>query len=211
MFNFESDSEIYPTSLLQLWNFVHWCVMYFQSKIRPVQSKLPNIYTELGVDYDQVVLPSITNEVLKAVVAKYNAEELITERTTVTNEITKALTTRAKNFKWVKHLKYFLPWQMTNLFYYLSISGFRIAFSWMSWSKNWCQIRFQSNINFRPFIFQYRVTIFELLIFNRFQNGFATYCVFKKINVRVSRCPSFFVQFWSPHSEGVRTVFSPAW
>jgi len=65
---------------------------------RPVESKLPNIYTELGVDYDQVVLPSITNEVLKAVVAKYNADELITKRTTVTSEITRELESRARNF-----------------------------------------------------------------------------------------------------------------
>ena len=67
--------------------------------LRPVESKLPNIYTELGVDYDQVVLPSITNEVLKAVVAKYNADELITKRTTVTSEITRELENRARNFK----------------------------------------------------------------------------------------------------------------
>lgn len=35
---------------------------------RPVPDQLPKIYTTLGVDYDERVLPSITNEVLKAVV-----------------------------------------------------------------------------------------------------------------------------------------------
>ncbi|XP_070387521.1 prohibitin 1 isoform X2 [Dermacentor albipictus] len=35
---------------------------------RPVQEQLPRMYTTLGVDYDERVLPSITNEVLKAVV-----------------------------------------------------------------------------------------------------------------------------------------------
>ena len=30
--------------------------------------KLPNIYTNIGTDYDERVLPSIVNEVLKAVV-----------------------------------------------------------------------------------------------------------------------------------------------
>ena len=34
----------------------------------PDQYKLPSIYQELGVDYDERVLPSIANEVLKAVV-----------------------------------------------------------------------------------------------------------------------------------------------
>ena len=39
-----------------------------------------NIYTTLGVDYEDRVLPSITNEVLKAVVAEFDAGELITQR-----------------------------------------------------------------------------------------------------------------------------------
>jgi len=35
---------------------------------RPVPDQLPRIYTILGIDYDERVLPSITTEVLKAVV-----------------------------------------------------------------------------------------------------------------------------------------------
>jgi len=65
---------------------------------RPIQNDLPRIYTELGPDYDDRVLPSITNEVLKAVVAKYNAEELITKRMDVTRTITEMLIIRAKQF-----------------------------------------------------------------------------------------------------------------
>ena len=60
---------------------------------------LPSIYTELGEDYYDVVLPSITNEILKAVVANYNADELITRRIEVTKEIQNALISRAGNFK----------------------------------------------------------------------------------------------------------------
>jgi prohibitin 1 len=41
---------------------------------------LPQIFTTLGLDYDDRVLPSITNEVLKAVVAQFDAGELITQR-----------------------------------------------------------------------------------------------------------------------------------
>jgi hypothetical protein len=35
---------------------------------RPVASQLPRIYTSIGEDYDERVLPSITTEILKSVV-----------------------------------------------------------------------------------------------------------------------------------------------
>ena len=34
----------------------------------------------LGLDYDERILPSIANEVLKSVVAQYDAEELLKKR-----------------------------------------------------------------------------------------------------------------------------------
>lgn len=65
---------------------------------RPIPDKLPNIYTTLGLDYDERVLPSIVNEVLKAVVAQFDAGELITNREIVSQRISDALITRAGHF-----------------------------------------------------------------------------------------------------------------
>jgi prohibitin 1 len=47
---------------------------------RPEYENLQTIYQTLGLDYDDRVLPSIGNEVLKAIVAQFDAGELITQR-----------------------------------------------------------------------------------------------------------------------------------
>ena len=50
---------------------------------RPDVEHLPKIYQSLGLDYDERVLPSIGNEVLKSIVAQFDAAELITQREVV--------------------------------------------------------------------------------------------------------------------------------
>ncbi|XP_045132629.1 prohibitin-like [Portunus trituberculatus] len=65
---------------------------------RPIGDQLPRIYTTLGIDYEDRVLPSITNEVLKAVVARYDAGELITQREKVSRNVSEQLTERSAQF-----------------------------------------------------------------------------------------------------------------
>merc|ERR1712060_686837 len=65
---------------------------------RPEESRLPQIYQELGLDYDERVLPSIANEVLKGIVAQYNADQLLTMREKVSIQIKEGLTDRANDF-----------------------------------------------------------------------------------------------------------------
>jgi len=65
---------------------------------KPDPKELVWIYQNLGKDYDERVLPSIMNECAKAVVARYNANELLTRREQVSADISRELSKRARNF-----------------------------------------------------------------------------------------------------------------
>jgi len=65
---------------------------------RPDVPHLPTIFKSLGTEYDEKVLPSIGNEVLKAVVAQFNADQLLTERPHVSALVRDSLVRRARDF-----------------------------------------------------------------------------------------------------------------
>jgi prohibitin 1 len=65
---------------------------------KPDIAGLPEIHSTLGEDYEERVLPSVANEVLKATIAQYNAEQLLTMREHVSKEIRESIVTRAQQF-----------------------------------------------------------------------------------------------------------------
>lgn len=65
---------------------------------KPNPNHLVWIYQHLGMNYDERVLPSLMNECAKAVVARYNANELLTLREQVSADIRAELLQRASQF-----------------------------------------------------------------------------------------------------------------
>ena len=65
---------------------------------RPMADRLPQIYRTFGLDYDERILPSVSNEILKAVVAEYKAEELIQKRDAVSARIYQLMQEKVNQF-----------------------------------------------------------------------------------------------------------------
>lgn len=55
----------------------------------PMAEQLPQVYRTLGENYSERVLPSIIHETLKAVVAQYNASQLLRSERYVYNWLSK--------------------------------------------------------------------------------------------------------------------------
>eukprot|EP01101_Sappina_pedata_P007865 TRINITY_DN4241_c0_g1_i1.p1 TRINITY_DN4241_c0_g1~~TRINITY_DN4241_c0_g1_i1.p1 ORF type:complete len:276 (-),score=134.79 TRINITY_DN4241_c0_g1_i1:111-917(-) len=65
---------------------------------RPDLSMIKHIYTNLGLNYADQILPGITTEIAKSVIAQYNAEELVTQRDNVSKIIRSILVERAGQY-----------------------------------------------------------------------------------------------------------------
>ena len=65
---------------------------------QPSVENLHHIYRDLGVNYPETVLPSLINEIIKAVIANFNAADLLIKRPEVTARIQMMLRERAQKF-----------------------------------------------------------------------------------------------------------------
>lgn len=65
---------------------------------QPSKENLYHIYRNLGVNYAETVLPSLINEIIRAVIAQFNAADLLQKRPEVSHRIGVMLAERAKRF-----------------------------------------------------------------------------------------------------------------
>ncbi|CAF1433192.1 unnamed protein product [Rotaria sordida] len=81
------------THFMILW--LHRSIIF---DIRTRLRSVPSITGTKSLDYEEHVLPSITNGVLKYVVARFDAIELITQRALIFQRVSELLTERAAQF-----------------------------------------------------------------------------------------------------------------
>merc|ERR1712180_398337 len=66
---------------------------------RPNSNQITWLAKNVGLNYDEKVLPSITHETLKSVIANFTASDLLTKRNEVSNFVRNDLEERSKDFK----------------------------------------------------------------------------------------------------------------
>jgi prohibitin 2 len=74
------------------------CFINAEIFFKPDLNKLDSIYRTLGMNYDQIVMTNIVKEVLKGIVAQYNAQQLITQRDQLSHQVRTAMTIRARQY-----------------------------------------------------------------------------------------------------------------
>lgn len=65
---------------------------------RLVSDKSPEMYKNVGVDYQTVLITPVVQECMKSATAKYTAEELITERAAVGDEVKASLDSKLNSY-----------------------------------------------------------------------------------------------------------------
>jgi len=71
-FEIRTMPKLFPTNTIT--GDQQSCEIALRVLYRPMPEGLPQIYDNLGPDYADRILPSVSQEVLKSIVAQYNAE-----------------------------------------------------------------------------------------------------------------------------------------
>ena len=65
---------------------------------RLISDKSPDMYKNVGVEYSTILVSPVVQECMKSATAKYNAEQLITERESVSTEVKTALDEKLNSY-----------------------------------------------------------------------------------------------------------------
>ena len=65
---------------------------------RLLSDKSPDMYKNVGVDYQTILITPVVQECMKSATAKYNAEQLITERAAVSDAVKSALDSKLNTY-----------------------------------------------------------------------------------------------------------------
>lgn len=82
------------TGTKDLQNVTIWIRLLY----KPERERLFQIHKTLGPGYDERVLPSVGNEVMKSVIAQFDAEQLLTQRAEVSRQIRNEVTERCLSY-----------------------------------------------------------------------------------------------------------------
>jgi prohibitin 1 len=82
------------TGTKDLQNVTIWIRLLY----KPHRERLFQIHKTLGSSYDERVLPSVGNEVMKSVIAQFDAEQLLTQRAEVSRQIRNEVVERCSSY-----------------------------------------------------------------------------------------------------------------
>ena len=66
---------------------------------RPIEEFLPSIINNVGTNYEEKILPSLVNEVVKSELARYDAIQILANREKISSDIRDQIIKRAQGFR----------------------------------------------------------------------------------------------------------------
>lgn len=70
----------------------------FEALCRPVTEELPKLFLTIGPDYGKMVIPSLGNEIIKAVFLKYNSSQIESRKGEIVTDIKQKFMENARKY-----------------------------------------------------------------------------------------------------------------